>query len=101
MHNVRHAIAKAVANICQTRLASLVLGRERVFFRSFPETTPYSCAGFWFTQVAKNRARVVNFIRQRNQAGLSVNRFQMLDAGITANWQMPFKICCQANLPKS
>jgi hypothetical protein len=27
MHNVRHAIAKAVANICQTRLASLIFGR--------------------------------------------------------------------------
>ena len=57
---------------------------ERVFFRSFPEATPHSRTDFWLTQVPKNRAGVVNFIRQRNQTGVSVNRFQVLDvAGLT------------------
>jgi len=58
------ALTAGLAVTCFVKVfASGFLGM-RVFFRSFPETAPYSRTDFWLTQVAKNRARVVNFIRQ-------------------------------------
>jgi len=78
-HNFHQLFGKLTGQQALKGICQFAVIPERVFFRSFPESTPYSRADFWFPQVTKNRARVVNFIRQRNQAGLSVNRFQMLD----------------------
>jgi hypothetical protein len=78
-HNFHQLFGKLAGQTGLKGICQFAVVPERVFLGSFPEAIPYGRADFCFTQVAKNRARVVNFIRQRNQAGLSVNRFQVLD----------------------